>query len=62
LPDGLFSYQKYHFGYILEGLKMENVSLFFDHLEYLNAIWYILWLFGIFSGFGMFEPRQIWQP
>jgi hypothetical protein len=28
LPDGLFSNQKYHFGYILEGLGMENVDIF----------------------------------
>jgi hypothetical protein len=28
LPDGLFSYQKYQFGYILEGLGMENVGIF----------------------------------
>jgi hypothetical protein len=27
---------------------MENVSLFFDHLEYLNAIWYILWLYLVY--------------
>jgi hypothetical protein len=28
LPDGLFSYQKYRLGYILEGLGMENVGIF----------------------------------
>jgi hypothetical protein len=26
-------------GYILEGLGMENASLFFEHLEYFTAIW-----------------------
>jgi hypothetical protein len=38
-------------------------------LEYLMAIWYNLWPFGIacghllcFSQFGMFGPRKIWQP
>jgi hypothetical protein len=31
LPDGLFSYQKSQFGYILEGLGMEKVGKFFGH-------------------------------
>jgi hypothetical protein len=26
---------------------MENFSIFYDHLEYFTAIWYILWTFGI---------------
>jgi hypothetical protein len=26
LPDGIFSYQKSQFGYILEGLGMENID------------------------------------
>jgi hypothetical protein len=30
LPDGIFSYQKYQFGYILEGLGKENVGVFYD--------------------------------
>jgi hypothetical protein len=34
VPDGLFSYQKSQFG-------MENVGLFYDHLENFMAIWYI---------------------
>jgi hypothetical protein len=33
LPDGLFSNQKYQFGYILEGLRMENAGIFYGHLE-----------------------------
>jgi hypothetical protein len=44
---------------------MENVGLFYDHLEYFTAIWYNLWPFGIvcghlvyFSHFGMFRPRK----
>jgi hypothetical protein len=48
---------------------MENVCIFYDHLEYFTAIWYILWTFGMicghlvyFSRFGMFGPRKIWQP
>jgi hypothetical protein len=34
LPDGLFSNQKYQFGSILEGLRLENVDIFYGHLEY----------------------------
>jgi hypothetical protein len=49
LPDGLFSNQK--FGYILEGLEMENVCIFYDHLEYFMAIWYNLCSFGILFPF-----------
>jgi hypothetical protein len=48
---------------------MENVGMFYDHLEYFTAIWYNLWTFGIICGhlvyisrFGMFGPRKIWQP
>jgi hypothetical protein len=47
LPDGIFSKQKSHFGEILEGLEMENVGIFYGHLEYVLAIWYILWTFGL---------------
>jgi hypothetical protein len=69
LPDWLFFKPKIpiwvHFG----GPGMENVFIFYDHLEYFMAIWYILWQFGIvcgqlvyFSYFGMFGRRKIWQP
>jgi hypothetical protein len=51
-----FSNQKYQFG----GLVMDDVGLFYSHLVYFTAIWYILWPFGIFydplvyfSHFGM---------
>jgi hypothetical protein len=37
LPDGLFSNQKSQFGYILEGLGMENV-VFYGHFGYFTAI------------------------
>jgi hypothetical protein len=47
LPDGLFSNQKSQFGKILEGLRMEKVCLFYDHLEYFAAIWYNIWPFCI---------------
>jgi hypothetical protein len=31
-------------------------------LLYYVALWYILWLFGIFFPFWTIVPRQIWQP
>jgi hypothetical protein len=31
-------------------------------LAYFTAIWYILWLFGIFLLFWYVVPRKIWQP
>jgi hypothetical protein len=53
----------------MEGLAMENLSLFYDHLVYFMAIGNILWPFGIFCGnlvyfgtFWYFGPRKIWQP
>jgi hypothetical protein len=30
---------------------MEDVGLFYVHLVNFNAIWYILWPFGIFYGY-----------
>jgi hypothetical protein len=57
LPDGIFSYQKCRFGYILECLGMENVEIHYGHLEYFTDIWYILWPFEIFCGhFVYFSP------
>jgi hypothetical protein len=44
LPDGIFSYQKFQFGYILEGLGMENVGVTYGYF------WNILLPFGIFYG------------
>jgi hypothetical protein len=47
---------------------MENVGLFYDHLEYFTVIRYNLWQFGIilvilyFLRFGMSELRKICQP
>jgi hypothetical protein len=65
----LFSYQKYQFGSILEGLGMGSVGIFYDYLEHFTAIWCILWPFGKVYGhlvhfflFGMFGPIKIWQP
>jgi hypothetical protein len=38
LPDGLFLNQIYQFGYILEGLRLDNVNIFYGHLEYFMDI------------------------
>jgi hypothetical protein len=35
--------QKYQFWYILEGVGMENVGLFYGHLAHFRAIWYIFY-------------------
>jgi hypothetical protein len=51
-----------NFGLILEGLAMEDVSIFYGHLAYFTAIWYILWPFGIFFPFWYVVQRKIWQP
>jgi hypothetical protein len=49
LPDVMFSYQKSKFGYVLERLWMENVGMFYCHLEFAVVIWYILWWFVKFA-------------
>jgi hypothetical protein len=38
LPDGLVSNQKSQFGYILEGLRLENVDIFYGYFEYFRDI------------------------
>jgi hypothetical protein len=61
LPDGLFSNQKSQYGYLLEGLAMQNLGIFYDHLVYFTAIanifghlvyfpqpWYFVPRLGIF--------------
>jgi hypothetical protein len=42
----------------LEGLKCENVDIFYAHPEYFTRIWDILWTFGTFCVmyFGAFFP------
>jgi hypothetical protein len=43
LPDGSFSNQKSQFGKkIFQGLRLENIDIFYGHLEYLMDIWDIL--------------------
>jgi hypothetical protein len=41
LPDGLFSNKRSKFGYILEGLRLENVDMMYGCLEYFMDIWNI---------------------
>jgi hypothetical protein len=50
LLDGICLNQKSQFGYSLAGLAIEDVGLFYGHLAYFTAIWYILWQFGILHG------------
>jgi hypothetical protein len=37
-------------------------GLFYCHLVYFTAIWYILWSFGIFSPVKLCCTKKIWQP
>jgi hypothetical protein len=69
LPDGFFSNQKFQFAETLEGLAMEDVSIFYVHLINFPDIWYILWPFGTFLPvvvhfypFWYVVPRKIRQP
>jgi hypothetical protein len=41
LPDGLFSNQKSKSGYILEGLAMEDVGIFYGHFVHFTVFCYI---------------------
>jgi hypothetical protein len=54
---------------ILVKFGVENVVIFYDHLEYFTGIWYNLLPFGAVCchlvhllRFGIFRPRKIWQP
>jgi hypothetical protein len=69
LPDGLFSNQKYQFGQIWEGLRRENVDIFYSLFEYFMDIWDFLLPFDTvcvhlvhFFLFWYHVPRKIWQP
>jgi hypothetical protein len=42
LPDEIFPGQKSQLGWILEGLEMEDVGLFYGHLIFWMSIWCIL--------------------
>jgi hypothetical protein len=50
LPDGLFSNQISEFGQILEGLAIEDVGIFYEHLVHFTVFCHILWTFGIVHG------------
>jgi hypothetical protein len=63
LPDGFFSDQKSQFGYILEGLRKDNVVIYSGHLEYFTTIGYILWSFDIFfPSFGTLYQEKSGHP
>jgi hypothetical protein len=62
LPDGLFSSQKFQFGYILEGLRLENVDMFYGHLKYFMTIWYNLCSLVHFFGFGIVHQEKSGNP
>jgi hypothetical protein len=72
LPDGLFSNQKYQFGYIFESLRMQNIGIVYGHLEYFADNGDILWPLSTFCfhlmcfpRFGIFwyiGSRKLWQP
>jgi hypothetical protein len=49
LPNGLFSNPKSQFGHILDGLRLKNVAIFYDHLVH-------------FSGLGIMQPEKSGNP
>jgi hypothetical protein len=56
-------------GKYVEGNILNNVGIFYGHLVYLMAIWYILWSFVIFVGhfyifsrFGMSYQERSGNP
>jgi hypothetical protein len=42
LPDGLFSNQKSQIGKNFQSLRLENIGIFYGHLENFMDIWDIL--------------------
>jgi hypothetical protein len=63
LPDGIFSNQKSKFEYILEGLAIEKVAIFYGHLVSFTAIWYILWvIWYILFCFGVLYKEKSGNP
>jgi hypothetical protein len=58
--------KNFNLGKFLGGFE---VGIIFGHLEYLTAIWYALWPFGIFSGhlvnfsqYWYVVAIKLWQP
>jgi hypothetical protein len=68
LLNGLFSNQKYQFELILEGLRLENVDIFYCHLEYFTfGIFYdhsvnFVFIWNIIYGFGMMNQEKSDNP
>jgi hypothetical protein len=69
LPDGLFSNQKSQFGNTFQGIRLENVEIFYGRLEHFMNIRDILPTFGIFCvhlvhffQLWYHAPRKMWQP
>jgi hypothetical protein len=69
LPHGIFPNQKLKFGFIVEGLAMEDVDIFMAILSIyiqLNgifmAIWYILCFLVYFSRFGILYREKSGNP
>jgi hypothetical protein len=65
----IFQIKNPDLGKFLEGLAMEDVNIFYVHLVYFMAVFYILCPFGIFyvnlvyfPPFWYIAPRKIWQP
>jgi hypothetical protein len=53
----------------MEGRGMEKVGIFYCYLEYITAIWYMLWPFGnlptiwyIFPRFGILYQENAGNP
>jgi hypothetical protein len=64
LPDGIFAYQKYQFGYALVGRGMGNVGIFCGHLVHIPPFWYtyfvVIW--HIFHCFGILCQEKSGNP
>jgi hypothetical protein len=65
----MFSNQISQFEKTLEGLGMEKVGIFHHHLEYITAVWCILWPLGnlsiiwyIFPHFGILCQEKSGNP
>jgi hypothetical protein len=70
LPDGIFSNQKFTIGINFGGFEVDNVGIFYAHLEYIASNWYRYFM-GTWqlSGNLVYSPtfwyivsRIIWQP
>jgi hypothetical protein len=68
LLEGVFSYQKYKFRNIMEGLGRENVGIFYSvGMHVYSTFWYTLWklyitLYIIFPDFGILYQEKSGNP